>query len=59
GKLICMTDIYNPTIDFASWYYKNDPTHVFIYQKETFEWIKTTFNFSELTIEKRLVVFSY
>ena len=55
GKLFCMTDIYNPSIDFASWYYKNDPTHVFIYQKETFEWIKTTFNFSEILIEKRLI----
>jgi SAM-dependent methyltransferase len=59
GKLFCMTDIYNPTIDFANWYYKNDPTHVFIYQKETFEWIKTTFNFSDLTIDKRLVSFYY
>lgn len=59
GKLFCMTDIYNTSIDFANWYYKNDPTHVFIYQKETFKWIKTTFNFSDLTIDKRLVVFSY
>jgi SAM-dependent methyltransferase len=59
GMLFCMTDIYNPTIDFANWYYKNDPTHVFIYQKETFEWIKTTFNFSDLTIDKRLVSFYY
>lgn len=57
GMLFCMTDIYNPTIDFANWYYKNDPTHVFIYQKETLEWIETTFNFSDLTIEKRLIVF--
>lgn len=59
GKLICMTDIYNPIIDFGNWYYKNDPTHVFIYQQKTLEWIKTTFHFSGLEVEKRLITFSY
>ncbi len=55
GKLYCMTDIYNHTIDFDKWYYKNDPTHVFIYQKETFEWIKNEFNFSDLKIDGKLI----
>lgn len=58
GKLYCMTDIYNKSIDFEKWYYKNDPTHVFIYQKETFEWIKKEFEFSELKIDGRLIVLS-
>ena len=40
AKIYLMTEIYNEGIDFASWYYKNDPTHVFFYTKETFEWIK-------------------
>lgn len=59
GKLICMTDIYNPTIDFGNWYYKNDPTHVFIYQQETLKWIKATFSFSALEVKNRLISFSY
>lgn len=58
GKtLYCMTHIYSPDIDFHKWYYKNDQTHVFIYQKETLEWIKTNFAFSSLTIENRLIKF--
>ena len=58
GKLYCMTDIYDNNIDFYKWYYKNDPTHVFIYQKETFQWIKEKFGFSDVQINERLIVFS-
>jgi hypothetical protein len=57
GKLYLMTDIYDER-DFKSWYYKNDPTHVFLYTKDTFTWIKENFGFKELYIEKRLVVLS-
>jgi SAM-dependent methyltransferase len=57
GILYCMTHIYSPDIPFANWYYKKDPTHVFIYQKETFEWIKNQFDFSLMTIDKRLIRF--
>jgi len=55
GKLILMTDIFNG-VNFESWYYKTDPTHVFLYQKETFEWIKNYFNFSGIIIDKRLII---
>jgi len=55
GKLYLMTDIYDER-DFGSWYYKNDPTHVFLYTKDTFAWIKEQYGFKELLIEKRLVV---
>lgn len=58
GKLYCMTDIYNDNIEFDKWYYKNDPTHVFIYQKKTFEFISRTYGFSNMIIDKRLVVLS-
>jgi len=58
GKLYLMTDICDEKIDFASWYYKNDPTHVFLYTKETFEWIKKEFGFKSLKVERRLVIFS-
>lgn len=58
GKLILMTYIYDKTIDFEKWFYKNDPTHVFIYQKETFRWIKNYFNYKNVKVENRLIMFS-
>ena len=57
GKLYCMTDIYDESIDFHKWYYKNDPTHVFIYHKNTIEWIKKEFGFLNVTIEGRLITY--
>lgn len=58
GKLYCMTDLWDKSIDFHKWYYKNDQTHVFIYTKETIYWIQKELNFSNVTIDGRLVVFS-
>ncbi|MCX5751770.1 MAG: class I SAM-dependent methyltransferase [Candidatus Saganbacteria bacterium] len=58
GKLFCQTERYSPKIDFKNWYYKNDSTHVFFYQKQTFDWIRANFNFFSLAIEGRLAVFT-
>lgn len=58
GALYCMTDIYNPNINFDKWYYKNDATHVFIYQKKTLEWILKSFGFKKMIIQKRLIIFT-
>lgn len=58
GKLYCMTDLWDESIDFHEWYYKNDPTHVFIYTKETIHWIQKEFDFSDVTVDGRLVTFS-
>jgi hypothetical protein len=55
AKLYLMTDIYDESIDFASWYYKNDPTHVFLYTNETFYWIVKKYGFKDILIEKRLI----
>lgn len=57
GKLYFMTDVYKESIDFENWYYKNDETHVFFYHKNTFEWLKSEFNFSKVTVENRLIIF--
>ncbi len=57
GKLLVMTHLYNHSIDFYNWYYRNDPTHVFIYTKSTIDYLVKKY---ELTIEKgneRLTVF--
>jgi 2-polyprenyl-3-methyl-5-hydroxy-6-metoxy-1,4-benzoquinol methylase len=57
GSLICMTDIYSDETDFSTWYYKNDPTHVFIYRHQTFEYICSKNDFNRVAIEGRLIEF--
>ena len=58
GILYLMTGIYNSTIDFSKWWYKNDSTHVFIFQEKTFEYIKKEFDFKDLKIEKNFIKLS-
>jgi len=58
GRLYCMTMLYHDGVDFPNWHYRRDDTHVFIYQRETIEWIAERFGFSELQIEGRLIVFT-
>ena len=50
GTLICKTKLHDTQSDFANWWYKNDPTHVFFYSKQTFEVIKTQYEFKRLEI---------
>ncbi|MBW1298129.1 class I SAM-dependent methyltransferase [Aquimarina litoralis] len=57
GTLYCKTNVYNDSIDFDTWWYKNDPTHVFFYTGETLHWIKSKFNFSEISFSKKLISF--
>lgn len=55
GKLYVMTDRFDPDRDFGSWFYKTDPTHVFLYHDNAFEYIRSEFGFKTLIIEGRLV----
>ncbi len=57
GMLFIMTLLYDDSIDFGRWFYKNEETHVFFYQAETVRWLQEKFDFSGLTIEKRLISF--
>lgn len=56
GYLFCMTNLYRDGVDFGGWGYKNDFTHTFFYQKETFRWIRKEFEFSDMNIENRLIM---
>ncbi len=58
SKIYLMSELYNEETDFSSWYYKNDPTHVFFYSNKTFQWIKNEFGFKSVKIDKRLIVLS-
>jgi len=51
-----MTDMYDSKIDFSRWYYKNDPTHVFFYSSETFQWIQKHQEWRNLYITERIIV---
>lgn len=57
GHLICHTNIYQDDIDFQSWYYKNDPTHVFFYHLSTLQYIKNKFSFTSLGVSGNLITF--
>lgn len=56
GHLMIKTHLYNQKIDFDSWYYIKDLTHVFIYTKETMEYIAKKYNLEILLMEQRLIV---
>ncbi len=55
GFLIVMTQLYNETIDFKSWGYINDSTHVCFYSLKTFTWIKNEFQFDSFNHDKNRV----
>lgn len=57
GVLYLMTGIYSDEMDFSKWWYKNDLTHVFIFTRETFFWIKDKFLFDDLEIKENLIRF--
>ncbi len=57
GVLFCMTDIYSEEIDFKTWYYKDDITHVFFYHRNAIEWIHSKFKFSGLKTKGRIIQF--
>ncbi len=57
GKLLCMTELLTDEIDFATWAYKDDPTHIFFYRPKTIKFIQDTFGFGHSTIRDRLVIF--
>ena len=48
GRLLIMTHQYDGVIAFTKWYYRKDPTHVFIYTSKTFAYIASKY---QLTIE--------
>ncbi len=57
GNLYCMTNVYEEKLNFESWYYKEDPTHVFFYQYGTLQWIKDNIGFANVEVDNRLIIF--
>ncbi|MEP2937157.1 MAG: class I SAM-dependent methyltransferase [Gilvibacter sp.] len=57
GQLICKTSLYNDQVNFETWYYKNDPTHVFLYTAATLDWIAKNIGFEKMELNEKLIVF--
>ncbi len=58
GKLYCKTAVWNEAINFNSWYYKDDLTHVIFYNRESLLWIRENLEFSSVDIYDELMVFT-
>jgi len=56
GKLYVMTLRFDPNVEFGTWFYKTDPTHVFLYSDEAFEWIRQEFGFKSMVLNGRVAV---
>lgn len=57
GKLYCKTEVFKNQKPFENWYYKDDFTHVFIYQLKTLEWLQKNLRFSKVFVYDKLIVF--
>lgn len=55
GSLLLMTMLYNNTINFETWFYRKDPTHVFIYRKETIEYIANVYKLKIDVLSDRFI----
>lgn len=53
SMLLLKTELFNDSIPFDTWYYKNDETHVIFYRPQTIKYIENTFGFSDSEINGR------
>lgn len=57
GVLAVMTRLYDDSIDFKTWHYKNDRTHIGFYSIETFDWLAKYLGVKYSQIESDIFVF--
>jgi len=57
GMIFIMTHLYRGEPDFSNWYYRRDPTHVFIYRDETIYYIAEKFKLSAEIHSERLITY--
>lgn len=56
GLLAIMTLIYSPAIDYSTWWYKKDFTHIVFYQKETFDYIAEKYNLEIIYCDNKSII---
>lgn len=57
GWLGLMTALVTPNLDFTTWHYRRDPTHVAFYSAKTFAWISGNFGLKLDEITPPRVIF--
>jgi len=58
GAIILKTHLWDGQGDFATWYYRRDPTHIFICTPRTIEFIGQHFHLATEYIDDRTIHFS-
>ena len=56
GLLGIMTWLLSDAIDFKTWHYRRDETHVAFYQKKTFEWLADRLNANLDILSDRVII---
>lgn len=57
GVLALMTNVLNDSINFETWSYRYDDTHVAFYSDKTFEWIAESFKLQLIHSERNVRIF--
>lgn len=57
GVFGIMTGIRTEDLDFATWYYVRDPTHVIFFSKKTMEWLRDHWGAQIIYIKDNVVIF--
>lgn len=52
GYLFLLTSLRTAQIDFASWSYRRDPTHVCFFSEKTFQWMEIQLGFQIVKIKQ-------
>lgn len=55
GTLALMTRLRDDEVDFGTWHYKNDNTHICFYDWTTIEWIAKHFGLQATRIDKDII----
>lgn len=56
GFLALQTQMHTPKLDFHTWHYPRDPTHVVFYSQKTFAWIAREWNFLPPRIDRHCII---
>ena len=57
GYLAIMTQILTPQVDFSSWYYKNDLSHIGFFTKKSLNFLAKYLNIEVYFISERVILF--
>ena len=56
GRLLIMTHLHDDVSNFSNWYYRRDPTHVFLYSYKTFAYIALKYQLSLKIHNNRFII---